>query len=146
MDFEPASAMDGYLGAAMPGSGRPSVSVGIGKVGNGYIVKLQTSPVQPKPPRLAPSPFVGMDPDELIDRILDGMGALIRTVNDKGAGEDWKDGDDRKQVREAFRVMFPDMARKVDRAIEPVEYIEPRYEHLVFESKEDLLEYLKTNL
>lgn len=139
--------MDGYLSSVGVGPGHSStVDVSISKVGNGYTVQLQTSPPPPKPPKFQPSPFVGMDPDELIDRILDGMSALIRTVNDKGAGEDWKDGDNRKQVREAFRVMFPEMARKVDLAVESIEYVTPRQDSLVFETKVALMKYLNENL
>lgn len=82
--------------------------------------------------------------------MIDGMGALIRSINDKGAGEDWKDSDDRKQVRDAFRVMFPGMSSQIDRLTSDLEdvasYEPPRHENLVFESKERLVEYLTKNL
>lgn len=140
-----------YIPAAPSLGVGPKLEVNIAKLGNGYTLALQVHPEPPKRRKVqhTPSPFVGQDPDELIDKILDGMSALIRTINDKGAGEDWKDGGDRKQVREAFRVMFPGMATQIDRAVSdepPPTYQEPRYEQLVFESKEKLIEFLTKEL
>lgn len=144
--------------AYLPGSSyvagfseEPSVVVSVQKLGNGYMLDLRTNPKRPPLPRPVhvPSPFVGQDPDELIDQILDGMSAIIRTINDKGAGEDWKDEENRKQVRDAFRIMFPSIASQIDRAVsdEPeTTYEEPRHEQLVFETKEKLFEYLTKNL
>lgn len=134
-----------------PTSEEPSVVVSVQKLENGYMLELRTNPKQPKPRvvKRTPSPYVGQDPEELIDQILDGMSAVVRTINDKGAGEDWKDEDNRRQVREAFRIMFPSMASQIDQAVsdepEPV-YIEPQHERLVFETKEKLFEYLTKNL
>ena len=147
--FLPASD---YIGRyPLGGNGEPSVVVQVQKLGNGYVINLRTNPPYPKrrPIARVPSPFVGQDPDELIDRILDGLSAVVRTINDQGAGELWKDEDNRKQVREGFRIMFPSMAATIDSAVsdepEPV-YEEPRNEQLVFETKEKLLEYLTKNL
>ena len=142
----------GGIGAYLsPQSEEPSVVVSVQKLGNGYMLELRTNPPRPKPRivKYTPSPFVGQDPDELIDQILDGMSAIIRTINDKGAGEDWKDEENRKQVRDAFRIMFPSIASQIDRSVsdEPeTTYEEPRHEQLVFETKEKLFEYLTKNL
>jgi hypothetical protein len=129
----------------------PSVLIDIQKLENGYMLTLTTNPEQPKPRivKHTPSPFVGQDPDELIDRVLDGLSALVRTINDKGAGEDWKDDENRKQVRDAFRVAFPNLSNQIDQAVsdEPVpQYVEPRHEQLVFETKQKLFEYLMKEL
>lgn len=136
----------GYLEASSIGMGMiaPSVSVKVDKLGNGYVISLQTHPKSPPSVVLRQNPFEGMDPDELIDKLIDGMGALLRTIHDEGAGENWKDSDDRSQVREAFRVMFPQMARSVDQSV--ASYEQPRYDNLVFQSKKDLMEYLDKNL
>ena len=144
--------------AFLPGSSyvagfseEPSVVVSVQKLGNGYMLDLRTNPKRPPLPRPVhvPSPFAGQDPDELIDRMIDGLGSLVRSINDKGAGEHWKDEDDRRQVREAFRIMFPGLTSSVDRLVsdepEPT-YEEPRHEQLVFETKEKLFEYLTKSL
>lgn len=129
----------------------PSVIVSVQKLGNGYMLDLRTNPKRPplQKPVHSPSPFVGQDPDELIDRMIDGLGGLVRSINDKGAGEDWKSEESRQQVREAFRIMFPGLTSNVDRLVadEPeVPYEEPRHEQLVFETKEKLFEYMTKNL
>ena len=135
-----ASASDAFA------DGPPSVSVSVqlAKVGNGYTIQLQTHPPMPSARPPGPTMFEGMDPDEMIDKMIDGIGALMRTIHDKGAGEDWKASEDRAQVREAFRVMFPPLANKADRAV--VQYVPPRYDNLVFQSKKDLMDYLDRNL
>jgi hypothetical protein len=132
----------------------PTLTVSIGKIDNGYVLKLNTIPKR-KMPRAVASPFAGMDPDEMIDKIVDGMGALIRSINDKGAGEDWKDGEDRVKVREGFKAMFPslvpppipkeeDTTFSVNAVI--VDDETPRSESRVFESKADLIKYLSEQL
>ena len=40
--------------------------------------------------------------------------------------------------------MFPPLANKADRAV--VQYVPPRYDNLVFQSKKDLMDYLDRNL
>lgn len=142
----------GGIGAyAAPVSEEPSVIVSVQKLGNGYMIELQTNPKQPERPPVkhAPNPFAGLDPDELVDQIIDGFGSLARSINDKSAGEDWKSDDNRKNVRDAFRLMFPSMSSHIDDAVStelPPVYIEPRHERLVFETKEKLFEYLTSNL
>lgn len=124
----------------------PTVYVELRKVDNGYTIQLRTDP--PRPP-IRPEdfqgPYDGMDPDEIIDRMVDGLGAMVRTINDKGAGESWKDGDDRQQVREAFKIMFPQFARHAERIVRPPPE-QPRQEHRVFETKKSLMDYLEKNL
>ena len=117
--------------------------VQISKVDNGYTLNLQEQlPREPVVPDFQ-NPFEGMDPDEIVDKMINGMGAVIRTINDKGAGESWKDDEDRQAVREAFKVMFPGLARSIRPPRMPKV---PRYEDRVFESKETLLKYLTENL
>jgi hypothetical protein len=142
--------MGAYLSPAFS-SKAPSVVIDIQKLENGYMLTLTTNPEQPKPRVVErqTSPFVGQDPDEIIDKMIDGFGAVIRAINDKGAGESWKDDEDRAQIREAFRVMFPGVSRQIDQVVsdEPVpQYIEPRHEQLVFETKQKLFEYLMKEL
>lgn len=127
----------------------PTVTVSIGKIDNGYVLKLNTIPKR-RAPRVVAPPFAGMDPDEMIDKIVDGMGALIRSINDKGAGEDWKTDEDRAKVREGFKAMFPNLVpppvHADDVAIAVGEDLAPRSESRVFESKIDLIKYLTENL
>ena len=146
-------AFGDVISSYAPGTQRlPSVVVSVNKVGNGYSLALQTNPKRRMPRAVSPveNPFEGKDPAELIDNMIDGMGALIRAINDKGAGDgDWKGEDDREKVREAFKVMFPGMARNIQQLTEasdeePQE--EPRFESLVFETKKSLMEYLEKNL
>lgn len=149
--MEPQYVTGGMGAYLSPQSEEPSVVVSVQKLGNGYMLELRTSPKRPPLPRPVhvPSPFAGQDPDELIDRMIDGLGGLVRSINDKGAGEEWKDEENRKQVRDAFRVMFPSLTGNIDRMVsdEPVQvYEEPRHEQLVFETKEKLFEYLTKNL
>lgn len=146
-----SSSLPAYLAVGSGYGDGPSVFVSVEKLGNGYQIDLRTNPPRPKPRVVAhaPSPFVGRDPDEIIDQIIDGLGSLVSSIQDKGAGEDWKDGEHRVKVRETFRVMFPSMARQIDDVVsdepEPV-YEEPRHEQLVFESKKSLMEFLEKNL
>lgn len=129
------------------GNPHPLMNISIEKLGNGYVLSLTEYPKMPEPTVPAPSPFEGLEPDELIDKMIDGVGALIRAINDKGAGEHWKDEEDRVQIREAFKVMFPQLARQADRlAGDPSQYQPPRSEQRVFESKDVLVEYLVKNL
>lgn len=124
----------------------PSVSVKIQKLGNGYTLQLTTNP--PRPPvayGAEPSPFEGMEQDEIIDKLVDGAGALLGRLHDIGAGESWKDDAEREQVREAFKIMFPGVARQFSRPAGPPP-VESRYESLVFETKEKLMEFIEKEL
>jgi hypothetical protein len=132
-----------YLVGNAPHRGHPSVVIDIQKLGNGFVVTLQTNP---KPPVVQQGPPVEeVDPDEQLDRLIDGIGAFLREINDKGAGEGWKDGEDRQKVRAAARLMFPSVLGS-GRVAHYTTQEKPRYEQLVFESKDMLLEYLTKNL
>ena len=153
MYHEPAEM--GFIPAAPPGIPlTPTLYVSIGKIDNGYILKLHTNPKRRIPRAVsAPNPFVGMDPDETIDKIVDGMGALIRSINDKGAGEDWKEDGDRAKVRDGFKAMFPSLVPPPPPSKEELAELEaqvdaetPRSEQRVFESKEALIKYLTEQL
>lgn len=145
--------MPGALGTGMdPAFSAPVATAFVAKVGNGYTIQFHTNPKMPPPVRIRPvkSPFEGMDPDEIIDRMVDGVGALLRSVNDSGAGESWKESADRQQVREAFKVFFPDFAARAEQLTQTQEEQDtvelPRHESLVFEHKEELLAFLAKNL
>lgn len=128
----------------------PSVSVQIGKVGNGYTVHLQSRPERPRHPvRPRPEgPFQDLDPDQAIDKMVDGLGALIRSINDKGAGEDWKNDEDRQAIREVVKAIFPSVAgHPHGPPVYDYETMEQaKSEHLVFQEKSDLIAYLEKNL
>jgi hypothetical protein len=127
-------------------SAAPSVSVKIQKVGNGYTLQLTTNP--PRPPvayGAEPSPFDGMGQDEIIDKLVDGAGALLGRLHDAGAGESWRDDEDRQQVREAFKLMFPGVARQFAHPPGPPP-VESRHESLVFETKAKLMEFMEKEL
>lgn len=128
----------------------PSVSVQVGKVGNGYVVHLQARPERKRAPgRPRPEePFQHLDPDQVIDKMVDGLGALIRSINDKGAGEGWKDDEDRQAIREVVKAMFPSFAGHPQGppAYDYEAAEQAKSEHLVFQSKEDLIQYLEKNL
>jgi hypothetical protein len=134
-----------YLGT---GHVIPTLTIGLVKTDNGYTVQLQESP---KPPPRVKTVSVEAsqeeaDPDELIDRMVDGMGALMRAIHNDAAEEDWKKDDDKAKVRAAFKAIFPNIVSQVQRQQNYVPPEEPRYENLVFEKKEDLLKYLEKNL
>ncbi len=132
--------MPGFVGD-LPYQSAPSVSIGIQKLGNGFVTTLQTNPPVVHTHR---APVGGdLDPDEALDHLIDGIGAFLREINDKGAGEGWKDGEDRQKVRAAARLLFPQFSSPTVPE-EPQEH--PRYEQLVFESKAAMIEYLNKNL
>ncbi len=129
----------------------PTLKVSVLKFDNGYAVSLDEVPKPREPRRLPPpeNPFSGMDPDQIIDQMIDGVGAVLRTFRDAEAGEDWKGGEDRAKVRTAFKAMFPGLAQQaVSMTQEPEEpdLQVPRKERRVFESKESLMKYLDENL
>lgn len=143
---------EGYISSYSP-SALPKLTIQLVKLDNGYVVKLQEAG-RKAPRAIAPveSPFAGLEPDQIIDKLVDGVGAMLRSINDAGAGEDWKGSDNRSQMREAFKLLFPDMARHAEQLARPAELPSdedmhgPRQESNVFESKEALLEYLKKHL
>lgn len=127
----------------------PTMKVVIARMDNGYVVQLQELQ-KPKPvPAIEPSenPFFGMSSDDIIDKLVDGMGAFLRTINDAGAGEDWKGGD-KAQVREAFKLIFPGVAQNAEQLtrMRTEEDEDPRRETRVFETKDALMKYLSENL
>lgn len=137
----------------MEPSSQPKLQVSITKLDNGYVTRLHELKKRKPVPPISPSgnPFVGMTADDIVDKLVDGMGAFLRTINDAGAGEDWKGGD-KAQVREAFKLIFPgiaqnaeQLARQTDQVDEEEAHI-PRQETRVFESKESLMKYLDENL
>jgi hypothetical protein len=141
-----------FLAAGEPSY--PPLTIGITKHGNGYSVQLSQSPKR-RPHRVhtpPPNPLEGMDPDEIIDQMIDGVGAVLRTFRDAEVGDSWKEGEDREKVRTAFKTMFPGFTQQ---AVSMTEKPEPpqtdadlygRHESLVFESKESLMKYLDENL
>jgi len=132
--------MQGFSGD-LPYQSAPSVSIGIQKLGNGFVTTLQTNPPVV---RARHAPVGGdSDPDEALDHLIDGIGAFLREINDKGAGEGWKNGEDRQKVRAAARLLFPQISYQTAQE-EPQE--NSRFEQLVFESKAAMIEYLNKNL
>ncbi len=126
------------------GSMPPVLQINIVKVDNGYAVDLAAMPRRKE--RSPESGFVSaQDPDEMIDKMVDGLGAFLRAVHDEGAGETWKDGGDREKVREAVKTFFPSAYRQAVEMSEPPAE-PPRSEERVFETKESLLKYLTENL
>lgn len=132
----------------------PKLTISIGKLDNGYTVALRQSPKRraPRVHAAPPNPFIGKTPDEIIDNMIDGVGAVLRTFRQAEAEEEWKGGEDREKVRTAFKAMFPALAQQaVDMTQEPElppseEDIHGRSESNVFESKDALIEYLTKNL
>lgn len=128
-------------------SAGPTASAEIQKLGNGYVVTFMTNPPRRHPVRQQGPPLQGKDPDEIIDDLVNGLGAFMRTIREKETGEDWKDSQDRKLIRDGFRQMFPQVVSQIENAAEePVESERPRHEQLVFETKAAMLEYLTKNL
>ena len=136
------------------GMSQPTLQVNIAKLDNGYVVRLQE--LKKRRPvsgiQRSSNPFAGLSADEIIDKLVDGMGGFLRTINDAGAGEDWKGSENRAQMREAFKMLFPGMAQNAEQLANPTdpeveeETRQPRQETLVFESKESLMRYLGENL
>ena len=135
-----------YDGSYIPGAEGPTLRITVLKVDNGYNLELASSPRRPQVVAPVPGAAEGVSPDEMIDRMVDGMGAFIRSVNDKGAGEDWKEDGDRLKIREAVKTFFPQLAQQAARAVTPEDFAMPRHESLVFESKQSLMKFLETNL
>jgi len=135
-----------YDGSYIPGAEGPTLRITVLKVDNGYNLELASSPRHPQAIAPVPSAAESMGPDEIIDRMVDGMGAFIRSINDKGAGEDWKEDGDKGRIREAVKIFFPQLAQQAQRvAHNPLANL-PRHETLVFESKQSLMKFLETNL
>lgn len=134
----------------------PTLTVAITKLDNGYVVVLQEIPKRkqrkPRVHKPQPNPFEGMEPDQIIDQMIDGVGAVLRTFRQAEAEEEWKGGEDREKVRTAFKAMFPGLAQQAIDMTEkpeppdPEELRMPRSEQQVFGSPEELMEYLKKNL
>lgn len=145
--YQPESIAE-YLSPAP----RPSLTIQVVKMDNGYVTTLNEVPKRkPRKIRTIPNPFVGKTPDEMIDQMIDGVGAILRTFRQAEAEEEWKGGEDREKVRMAFKAMFPTLAQQaVDMTQEPDPEEEmprePRHEQTVFETKDALVEYLTKNL
>lgn len=150
-DEADAGFIPAYSAVGAPGH-QPRLVVSISKMDNGYTVQLREIPKPKRRVPIAPieSPFIGMEPDEIVDKMIDGVGAIVRSFH--AEAEDWKGSEEREKVREAFKVMFPDFSRQAIRLtaqpdpVDPDELREPRAESLVFESKESLMAYLDKNL
>jgi hypothetical protein len=132
-----------------PSINQPAVRVELVKLGNGYMTELIENRQQPEPEvkeDIATAVEAELDPpsvDEQIDRMVEGLGAFMRSVHDKGAGEDWKEDGDKEKIRAAVKLFMPNVVRS-DVGIK--RYVAPRQESLVFESKKSLMEYLEKNL
>jgi hypothetical protein len=120
-----------------------TLQCGIAKLGNGYAITIVRATPRPAPPPVNPEDEV--DPDHAIDKMIDGLGALVRSIHDSGAGETWKSDEDRAHVRAAFKLMFPGMSRHLLSAGEAFA-MPPIPESLVFETKEKLIAYLTEKL
>jgi len=118
----------------------PTLRVSIERHDNGWLVSLVEPPKHP--PAMTKTPPV-MEESEMIDTMIDGIGALLRHLNDHGAGDDWKGSDDREKLREAFKVMFPGI---VSPRAPVAQAAWPRQETRVFDAKAALLSYLEKNL
>jgi hypothetical protein len=126
------------------------LQISIGKVDNGYTVNLLEPPKLPKVEATkSPSEMkeVNVDMDEKIDKMIDGFTAFLRHINDKGAGENWKEDNNREQLREGFKMAFPGLARGAYQTPgAPRHVLRARHENRVFETKEALIKYLEENL
>ena len=120
-----------------------TLQCGIAKLGNGYAITILRS--TPRPPPLPVNPEDEIDQDQAIDKMIDGLGALIRSINDSGAGETWKSDEDRAHVRAAFKLMFPGTSRGLLAGPDGFS-MPPPPESLVFETKEKLIAYLTEKL
>lgn len=143
---------EAYMPAAVPMT--PTMVVTVGKLDNGYVLKMSSIP-KPRPVQFVAHPLAGMDPDEAIDKMIDGVGAFMRAIHNNAAEEDWKKGEDRAKVREAIKELFPSL-------LPPAVQSEPgsavltqesdgaefraKSESRVFESKLDLIKYLTEKL
>lgn len=108
-------------------------------VSNGYVVRI-TRTVAPEP--VAPPAEDGMTEDERIDLMVDALAAFFGYINDKSAGEGWKDAESREKIRAGFKAMAPSgLTRSNSR-----QYYEPETKQLVFGSKEELLKFLSENV
>lgn len=140
------------IGEAFMPRAHPTLTVQVVKMDNGYIVTLQEIP-RPKPSRriVVPNPFEGKSPDEIIDQMIDGVGAVLRTFRQAEAEEEWKGSEDRETVRTAFKALFPNLAQQAFTLTEAPESEEdrrrqePRQEQNVFGSKAELMKYLDQN-
>jgi hypothetical protein len=126
---------------------RASLAISLVKTDNGYIVDLREVPPQKKQkPVHQESPFAGKSPDEIIDQMIDGCGAVLRTLRQAETEEEWKGSEDREKVRMAFKALFPSLAQQAFDMSHVEEIPQPRHEQKVFESKESMMKYLNENL
>ena len=129
------------LGGARHMGPVPKATVTGVKVSNGYVVSIWTPP-KPEPPPPPPKED-GMTDDERLDHIVDALAAFIGFINNKGAGEDWKDVESREKIRVGFKAAFPQVAARPmlhrPRAERPAET-----QH-VFGTQEEMLKFLKEN-
>lgn len=138
------------------GADAPVISLKLAKLDNGYSVELMVNPklkpIEEVKEEIATAvgaelnPPVEMTQDEIIDRMVDGLGAFLRSINDKGAGENWKGEDEKGKIREAVKLIFPQVSRQTVPANSYRNYEPPHHESKVFETKAGLMKYLDENL
>jgi hypothetical protein len=115
-------------------------------VGNGYFVSFMKGvdrrPVAGQGPLDGP-PVEAVSEEERIDAMVDAIGAFIRHINNKGAGEDWQSegAEDREKIRAGFKAMIPASLLHGHRVYEPP----PEPEQLVFKSKAELIKFIEEN-
>lgn len=143
-----------------------SLLVNIQKTDNGFVVSLYDPPkpltegeierdIQEEEDRLKKQmdeDIGGKSIDERIDAMVDGLIAFQKHIMDRSTGEDWKGDDVKEKIREGFKVMFPQLVgghrgRRLNimrGSRKPARL--PRQETMVFQTVEQLMEYLKKNL
>jgi len=164
-----AGGIGDYITApAYVAGGEPSLTASIRKVDNGYLLEFSAPPAPPTPEEQALIEKAAAEAEKLrrdqldeqiegmdakIDAMVDGITAFMRYIQDKAAGEDWKQDEVKEKVREGFKAMFPQFnpqrelrGLRAELAALPPPGGEWRQESLVFGKLDDLVEFLKANL
>lgn len=134
-----AMGPEAFIGIGM--AREPRLSLTIDKRDNGYVIDL----LEPAKPKDRPKPTPMPTEDEInarLDAISNGLSAFMKSILDKEAGDDWKDGDAKEKIREAIKAFAPSLGSPMAYQNPPI----PRIENKVFEKKADLLKYLDENL
>lgn len=140
------------------------LSISIQKTDNGFFVSLYDPPKQPTQEEIdqeikeqyehlreqMEQGSDGKGLDERVDAMVDGLIAFQKHIMDRSTGEEWKGDDAKEKIREGFKVMFPQLAGdprrlKIYQGLRKPPKL-PRQEQMVFQTVDQLVEYLKKNL
>lgn len=127
------------------------LQISIRKMDNGFVVNLNEPPKRQTEEELEKELEADRpkNPEAQVDALVDGIVAFTKYINDKGAGEDWKDHSEevKVQMRKGFKIFFPNLnPDRSRRPRRPISSYQPRVEQNVFQTKEELLAYIQKNL